>query len=601
MNAIKKIKTIITFSFFLFLLSPALAQTLSMTNVPGRQLTNLNGKWKAVIDVYDAGSGDWAAYYKDKKPTGNTDFAEYSFDLSPTLNVPGDFNSQRPELTYFESSVWYKKIFQYNKNPGKRLFINFGAVNYKATVYVNGIKLGEHEGGFTPFQFELTGVIKDGENSMLVKVNNARVRDGIPGIGFDWFNYGGITRDVNLIETSETFIEDYGIQLKKDDPDKIAGFIKLNGTKGKQKIFIQIPEKKLSETFVTNDKGEASFQFSVKGLQLWSPGNPKTYKVEIKCETDIIQEEIGFRNIQVKGTDILLNGKPIFLKGVNIHEEIPQRKARAYSEEDAFMLLNWAKELGCNFVRLVHYPHNEHTIRLAEKMGLLVWEELPVYQGIDFADGKMKDKMERMLQEMIQRDRNRCNVIIWSMSNETSPTKERNLALADLIERARLSDSTRLIASAFDRTRQSNDTVFIEDKLNALLDVISINEYYGWYKKWPKTPGELTWISAFNKPLIITEFGGEAMFGNDEGKKDVASTWSEEYQEQIYIDQFKMQQKIPFLKGTCPWVLADFRSPGRNHPKFQNGWNRKGLLSDRGDKKKAWYIVQKFYKNLMIN
>jgi beta-glucuronidase len=583
-------------SFILLIQDTICAQT-AMTNIAGRKIIPLNGKWKMIIDAFDAGSGNWLAFYKDRKPSGNKDFVEYSFDGGPSLNVPGDFNSQLPELNYFESSVWYKKKFSYTKNTGKRLFIHFGAVNYKAEVYLNSTKIGEHEGGFTPFQFEITNLVKDGENSVIVKANNARVKDGIPGIGFDWFNYGGITRDVNLIETPGTFIEDYLIQCKKNDPKIIAGFVKLNGDKAKQQIIIQLPEYKISQAFSPDDKGMVTFQFPVKVLKLWSPENPERSLIKISCQTDSINEEIGFRTIQVKGTDIVLNGKPVFLKGVNIHEEIPQRKARAYSEEDAMILLNWAKELGCNFVRLAHYPHNENTIRLAEKMGLMVWEEIPVYQGIDFANPAMIDKIERMMEEMIRRDRNRCNVIIWSLSNETNPGKDRNKVLTDLIIKAKLVDSTRLIASAFHNTRQSNDSLFIEDELNSLLDVISINEYYGWYKTWPKTPGEMVWISKFNKPLIMSEFGGEALYGNEEGKKDIASTWSEEYQEQIFIDQFKMLKAIPFLRGTCPWILADFRSPGRNHPKYQNGWNRKGLLSDRGDKKKAWYIVNNFYKN----
>jgi len=572
-----------------------------MTNIYGRHITSLNGKWKSIIDPFDAGSGDWRAYYKDRKATTKNDFYEYSFDDGATLNVPGDFNSQRPELTYFESSVWYKKTFTYKKKPGKRLFIHFGAVNYRATIYINGNKLGEHEGGFTAFQFELSDWVKEGTNSIIVKVNSARLKNGIPGLGFDWFNYGGITRDVNLVETNETYIEDYSIQLLKNNPGTVSGYVKLNGSKGAQKIIISIPSGNVSTSFVTNENGEGVFQFPSGGLDRWSSEHPITYPVRIYCETDSIKESIGFRTIEVKGTDILLNGKKMFLRGVNIHEELPQRKSRAYSEADARQLLGWAKELGCNFVRLVHYPHNEHMIRLAEKMGILVWEELPLYQGIEFADTSLPLKMERMMQEMIRRDRNRCNIIIWSLSNETWPSKERNESLAGLIHKTRLTDSTRLIASAFANVRASNDSIYIEDKLNALLDVIAINEYYGWYAHWPKAPGQLTWVSTFNKPLIMTEFGGEALYNNPDGKNNRASSWSEIYQEQLYKDQFKMLTSIPFLRGTCPWILADFRSPVRNQPKYQQGWNRKGLISDKGDKKKAWFVVKRYYNKVRLS
>jgi len=595
MNLFRTPAVILVFVLIFCDLYEVMAQPF-MTNVEGRNFISLNGNWKVIIDPFSIGSGDWQAYYKDRKAKGNKDFVEYSFDMGPSMHVPGDFNSQLPELNYFESSVWYKKSFNYKKKKNTRLFIYFGAVNYKAQVYCNSKKTGTHEGGFTPFQFELTDYIQEGENSIIVESNNARTKDGIPGIGFDWFNYGGITRDVMLIETPETFIEDYLIQLKKNNAKQLSGFIKLNGKRAAQKISFSIPEIKFSRQLMTNAEGFVRFEFPVT-IQRWTPENPKRYKVQIVSETDSIKEDIGLRNIAVKGIDILLNDKPIFLKGVCIHEEIPQRRARAYSEQDALILLNWAKELGCNFVRLVHYPHNEHMVRLAEKMGLMVWEEIPVYQGIDFAGATIKSKMSRMLNEMIQRDKNRGNVIIWSLSNETHPSKERDIALTDLIREARTLDSTRLIASAFDNIISKADTVTIADSINNLLDIISINEYFGWYKTWPKTPGELQWFSAFGKPLVMSEFGGEALFGNDKGKKDTASTWSEEYQEQIFIDQFKMLQKIPFLRGTSPWILADYRSPTRNNPLFQNGWNRKGLLSDKGEKKKAWYIVEKFYRN----
>jgi len=254
-----------------------------------------------------------------------------------------------------------------------------------------------------------------------------------------------------------------------------------------------------------------------------------------------------------------------------------------------------AKELGCNFVRLVHYPHNEHTVRLAEKMGLLVWDEIPVYQGIEFADTATHPKMRRMLTEMIGRDKNRCNVIFWSLANETPPTKERTDALKDLVQTARALDSTRLLTCAFSDMTYSGDTVRFTDSLAAWLDVISINEYLGWYERWPAAPRDMTWKLAFNKPLVFSEFGAEALFGNEDARDSVASTWSEGYQAQVYRDQFAMFKNIPSLRGTCPWVLADFRSPTRNHPKYQNGWNRKGLLSDRGEKKKAWFVVHDYY------
>lgn len=587
----------IIFSLMIFILIGDIYSQSCMTNVSGRKTISLNGKWQAIIDPFDIGIGNWTAIWKDRRPKEKTDFVEYSFDNSLRLDVPGDFNSQLPELYYYESSVWYKKAFNYNKT-NNRLFIHFGAVNYKADVFINSVKVGSHEGGFTPFQFEITNLVNDGDNSIIVRANNQRIKDGIPGLGFDWFNYGGITRDVNLIETPTSFIGDYFIQLAKGSKNSINGWIQINGSFKKQSIIVKIPGLKIDYRTTTNEEGLARIEIKCKPT-LWTPANPQLYSVKIICESDSISEDIGFRTIEVKGTEILLNGKSIFLKGVNLHEEIPQRKGRAYSESDSRMLLNWAKDLGCNFVRFAHYPHNENMVRLADKMGLIVWSEIPVYQGIDFLNPEMQEKMTVMLKEMIARDKNRACIFIWSISNETYPSKERSEALTKLAKRCRMLDSTRLVSSAINIVKYENNTVTIDDTLNNHLDIIAVNEYLGWYKPWPDKPENIIWKSNFAKPLIFSEFGGEALFGNHDTLM-IASTWSEEYQEKIFIDQIEMFKKIPFLRGTSPWILADFRSPGRMHPLYQQGWNRKGLLSDKGLKKKAWYVMKKYYEGMQL-
>lgn len=573
----------------LFCHTIAFSQT-AMINVNGRKSASLNGKWQIIIDPYNSGSP--MAIWQEKKATGKADFAEYSFNGYNTLNVPGDYNSQMPELNYYENTIWYKKTFDFLPE-NKRLFLHFGAVNYKAEVYLNKKKLGSHEGGFTPFQFEITGMVQRGSNSVIVKINDARLKDAIPALGYDWFNYGGITRDVTLIETPPSFIEDYFIQLKKGTLDKIEGFVKMEGPRPSQKVHIQIPELKIDQLVQTRNDGRAEFSFPVK-CQLWSPEKPKLYTVKLEAESDTVSEEIGLRSIEVIGNDIMLNGQPVFLKGVNFHEEIPQRRARAYSESDAVQLLSAAKELGCNFVRTAHYPQNEHIVRMAEKMGLMLWEEIPVWQQIAFSDTSVPQKINNTLMEMLKRDKNRCGIIIWSISNETAPGKARDSVLASTAKLCRLTDPTRLISSAFSHVKYNDDTLIINDKLGEYFDVLAVNEYLGWYKPWPAKAGEVIFKSIFNKPLIMTEFGAEALYGNH-GSADTASSWSEEYQEQLYKDQINMFRGIPFLRGTCPWILYDFRAPPRMHPVFQNGWNRKGLLSEQGSKKKAWFIMKEFY------
>jgi beta-glucuronidase len=577
------------------LLVPSLIAQTAMVNVQSRNLTSLNGNWQVILDP--TGAGDSKQVWLEKKPKKKTDFFEYSFDGGPVLKVPGDFNSQMCELTYFEGTVWYKKQFNYSLVGGKRLFLHFGAVNYLADVYLNGEKIGSHEGGFTPFQFKITGKVKDGENSLIVKVDNRRVKNGLPGQGYDWMNYGGITRDVDLIEMDNTYIEDYFIQLKKGSLDTVLGWVKLNGTKATQKIKIQIPELNLSYQTKTDGKGFAQVEFS-SDFQLWSPANPKLYQVIVKSETDSVTDSIGFRSIEVLGNKVLLNGKPIFLKGVNIHEENPLKKARAYSMEDAKLLLNSAKDLGCNFIRLVHYPHNENMIKEAEKMGLLISSEIPVYQHIQFSDSLVPQKLETMLNEMVRRDKNRCGAIIWSISNETYPgTTNRNEALIELTKKCRALDSTRLISHVINTQGYENNTVDVWDPLYQYSDIVAINEYIGWYLPWQGKPSQTKWkFVCPDKPVFISEFGGEALYGNKNVPTDEAASWSEEYQEQIYKDQIEMFSTIPNLCGVCPWLLFDYRSLGRMNQLYQNGYNRKGLLSENGEKKKAWYIMNKYYK-----
>jgi len=566
----------------------------AMINVYARNSKSLNGDWKVIVDP--ARAGDYRQVWLEKKPQKKTDFFEYSFDEGPVLHVPGDFNTQMPELAYYESIIWYKKTFVHQRKGNQRIFLHFGAVNYMADVFLNGRHIGSHEGGFTPFQFELTDYIREGDNTIVVKVDNQRRNDGIPGMGFDWFNYGGITRDVTLIETPVSYVEDYFIQLKKNSLTEVLGWVKLNNQGSSENITIRIPELKVNYSARTDDNGIAIIRFTA-GFKLWSPENPVLYNVIIESEKDNLTDEIGFRSIETQGTQLLLNGKPLFIKGVNIHEERPLEAARAYTGEDALILLTWAKDLGCNLVRLAHYPHSEHMVRLAEKMGLMVWDEIPVYQHVEFSAPGFSDKMNLMMNEMMRRDRNRCSVVVWSLSNETyTNTPERSDILTEMTLKCRDQDSSRLITSVLSNQRYENNSFEVWDPLCKILDVICINEYLGWYVPRQGNPAETKWNFVVEKPLIISEFGGESKYGTNYGPGDEAAWWNEEYQERIYLEQIEMFRVTPNLAGVCPWILVDYRSPVRMHPLYQGGYNRKGLLSEHGEKKKAWYVMNNYYK-----
>lgn len=588
-------------SLFLFFYGNLSAQHTDLINNPyGRNYTGLNGEWKIIVDPYENGYYSYRyepltnGFFKNAKPTSKSDLIEYDFDKSDSLIVPGDWNMQRKELFFYEGTIWYKKSFNWKKSEGKRLFLYFSAVNYEAKVYLNVEFIGEHAGGFTPFNFEITDKIKNGGNFVVVKVDNKRKREDVPTSNTDWWNYGGITRDVLLIETPKNFIQDYFIQLKKNSPNIISASVKLSGLDVNKKVTIQIPDAKISETITTDAKGFAAAEIKASRLKLWSPANPYLYNVKIICDADSVNDEIGFRTIETRGTEILLNNKSVFLKGISIHEEAPLRGGRANTVKDAEILLSWAKELGCNFVRLAHYPHNEFMIRTAERMGLMVWSEIPVYWTIQWENKLTLENAVNQLDEMITRDKNRAPIIIWSVGNETPRGDARLKFMKSLIDEAHRLDPTRLISAATE-LQNYNDTISINDPLGEYLDVIGANEYIGWYGGKPEDAPNKLWKSNFNKPLIISEFGGSAKSGFH---GDTETRFTEEYQENLYAKQIEMLKKIPFLRGVTPWILMDFRSPRRLLPGIQDYFNRKGLISDQGEKKKAFFILQNFYNQI---
>lgn len=575
-----------------------------IANISARQATSLDGEWRVIVDPYDFGYMDYharpltgnSAFFKNHKPQSPSELVEYDFDTSGQLRVPGDWNTQRDTLLFYEGSVWYRRLFDYNKAPKRRLFVHFGAANYIANVYLNGEELGQHEGGFTPFDFEITDHVRPQNNFLIVRVNNTRSKEYVPTINTDWWNYGGLTRPVTLVEVPETFIQDYSVQLAKGSTKQIAGWVQLNGPQPRQKVSIRIPEAGLAATVETNEKGRASFSVDNVGLTLWSPENPKLYAVEVASETDKVTDRVGFRSIQTRGTDILLNGKPIFLRGVSIHEEAPLRSGRAWSEDDARTLLGWAKELGCNFVRLAHYPHNEAMLRMADQMGILVWGEVPVYWTIDWENPATLQNAKNQLNEMIARDHNRAALIIYSVANETPISEARNHFLRQLIDEAHSTDPTRLVSAALQANESvgaNRITITINDPIAADLDVLGNNEYIGWYTRTPAEADNVDWVSKYDKPLIMSEFGGDAVYGKH---GDADTRWTEEYQENLYRQQIAMLKRISFLCGTTPWILMDFRSPRRTLPDIEDYFNRKGLVSGDGEKKKAFFVLQEFYR-----
>ena len=565
-----------------------------ITNTGNRTTYSLNGKWQFIVDP--AVQNERRHIQFSETIMEKSKLWEHSFSTTKLLEVPGDWNSQDDKLFYYEGSVWYKKEFDYDRKSDKRLFVYFGGANYRTEVYLNTKTLGEHVGGFTPFQFEVTDIVNAKNNSLIVNVDNRHQQEDVPTIKTDWWNYGGLTREVKLIETPKIFIKDYYLQLQKGSKTDVTGWIYLDGIGESQTVTIRIDELDIAEKIEVKLNQKIKLKFKIEP-ELWSPENPKLYKVVFETEFEKLPDLIGFRTIETKGENIILNGKSVFLRGINMHEEKPYGHGRMATMDEAIIMFTRAKELGSNFVRLAHYPHNENMVRLADKMGFMIWSEIPVWQRIKFENDATKALAQNLMSEMITRDKNRASIIIWSLANETPVKHPDRLSFLLALRKTVLElDSTRLIGAALNKMDAGKNKYNINDPLGKYLDIIGINEYVGWYtKELSPICEEYVWETEFEKPHIISEFGGGALYGFH---GDILTRWTEEFQEELYKNQIKMFKKVSFLRAVSPWILKDFRSSQRMLSGIQDGWNRKGLMSERGEKKKAYYIMQRYYQEL---
>ena len=603
-----------------------------VANVYGRRHQSLGGKWSAVVDPYRRGElGGMAA--RALEPRSPSDLSEFSFENGLELQVPGDWTTQDPRLYFYQGVVWYKTDFDYEAESGRRLFLWIGAANYRSSVFVNGLLAGEHEGGFTPFNVEITELLEAGPNVLVVRVDSEMGDDDVPTAMTDWHNYGGLTRDVLLLDVPSTFIRDYEVRLSETDFNQIEGWVQLDGANLHGRIRIRIPELGVDLERVPDSSGRSDFQISASP-DLWSPSSPRLYEVEISTETDSISDEIGFRSVSVEGDEIRLNGEPLFLRGISLHEEAPiETRGRAFSVEDAETLLGWVRDLGGNFARLAHYPHSQHMARVADRMGILLWEEIPVYWSIDFENPETLKRAKRQLTELISRDRNRASVILWSIGNETPYSEARQRFMTSLAEHVRELDGSRLVTAALITDPQDMQNFLLGSYLPALVgfpdrsweyrltdplaevvDVQALNQYFGWYysgflglvgpfsshharRVMLENMHRIRFRSELDKPLIVSETGAGARAGLRAPEEDLV-TFSEDYQALVYRKQIEMLSGQESLAGVSPWILKDFRSPLRLYQGVQDYWNLKGLVAKDGTRKEAFFVLRDWYEAL---
>jgi len=522
--------------------------------------------------------------------------------------VPGDWNTQHPELLWYEGTVWYRRRIDITEPeaPGTRTFLSVGAANHTTRVFLNGEELALHIGGFGDFAVELTGHLGVGDHSLILMVDNRRELDRIPAMSSDWWNFGGITRSVELITVPATFLRTAWLTMAPDG--SIIGGVHVDTTEpGPVDVAVSIAGTDLTAAITADPNTETRFTLATtdqaSSIERWQPGAAVLHEVTFATNTaaatdtvvDTITDQVGFRTVQTSGNQVLLNGERVWLKGISLHGEGPTGGKRAHGPDDAATLLHWASELGANFVRLAHYQHDEATVREAERRGLLTWCEVPVYWGIDFGNPDVIENGVQQIDEMVVRDRSRANVILWSVANETMPGPDRHRFLTGLIERVRELDPTRLTTAAL-LTLPSNDpAVHIDDPLGEHVDVLSINQYMGWYYSDRDAMANTSWTSAFNKPMVFSELGAGAKAGRHGNDDEI---WTEEFQAAVYRAQIDMIDRQPDCVGMSPWILKDFRTPMRMLPGVQDGYNRKGVVSEEGQRKLAFDVLADFYRSI---
>ena len=622
--------------------------------IDNREYLSLNGQWKYIVDPMNNGLPEtsfFGGFPENKTQKDGYELIEYNFDQADVINVPGAWNEQKDELFFYQGSIWLFKKFNFNIDPNKLNHLYIGASNFSTKIFLNGERVGQFNSGYTAFNFDISDYLINGENVLLVQINANLSENSVPTKKTDWWPYGGLVGDVLIVNTPKIFIENAYVQISDLQKKQLNFRAKLNLNKN-MNIKLIIDELNLQRSFTTNKNGEIDEFIKFKNIDLWSPENPKLYNVTVKIEGDEIVDQIGFREIKTKGKQIFLNGTPIKFKGISMHAEPIGEKGIAFSRAHFESLVTTSKELNINFIRAAHYPYTRHMAKVCDELGIMLWEEIPVYWNINWTNKQTKEDALNMLSNLVTRDWNRASVVVWSLGNETPFSKDRMTFMNDLKDRLGELDVSRLKSAAIlsgdaqtfsklisiiakvglekkDLTAKERYIfeeivknvpvpvekllpfeININDPLANELDLIAYNEYFGWYYTsffsaqigiresllreimFELMPSFII-RSEFNKPIHISEFGA----GAKHSFKKTNQVWSEEYQAKVYLKQLEMLKSNPQVQGISPWILKDFRSMMRPLNNVQDFYNRKGLIDENGNKKQAFSVLSNFYEN----
>ena len=538
---------------------------------------SLNGKWKAKPDINNQGiDNKW--YIPDNYNQNDSDLLD--------IEIPNSFNIL-DGFEVYEGFFWHFYEFEMPKeNLGKDITykLQFEGCNYNSMVWLNGNYLGEHNGGFTPFSFNFKGCLKETQNFLVVRTDNIRKKDRIPAVSFDWFNWGGIYRNVNLQIVPENHIKD--VVVKTTLESRVQSLIDISFTvSGKLSLRWNILNANETNTIFEGEmvdiSGKAGFNFTFENPKLWSPDNPYLYHLEIitRDNNELLYEtKFGIREIEIHGTSIYLNKKRLFMKGVSLHEEL-MPFGRTIPYEERVNDIRSMKSLGFNALRTAHYSHDEALIEIADEEGMLILEEIPVYWACNFKSNKTFKAAAKMMRSLIKRDINHPSVIWWSVGNEIPIERpEVSKFMKRLMEWTRMHDDTRIVTYV--------SMKIFTDLTRRYADVATINFYFGWYVGSPRMISFLLDVMrtpAFNKPWIYTEFGAGAKYGFH-ANWEKQEKFSEE--RQLYVLDYSIRtfNAKDYLAGWFIWIYRDFRSFLRQN-EYQQGYNRKGIVSEKNEKK----------------
>ena len=572
-----------------------------------REVLDLSGFWHFRTDVEGVGEGE--KWYLDPSVKG--------WDK---LYVPASWNEQDSKYMWYMGVAWYVREFCIPKDWEDRLVLAcFEGVNYKAKVWINGIYVGEHEGGFTPFALRCEESVRFGDvNRIVVRVDNTLTRKTLPpGEGmnrtyFDFFHYGGIHREVYMISVPKVHIKDETIRTSILNEDGVLDvFLEvLNTLEEDQSCDLSLKvldgedvvADKLIKVKVKAGKTEnVKETLLIRNVKLWTPESPHLYtlRTHLTCgesEGDTKDTRFGVRTVEVKNGKILLNGRPVFLKGCARHEDFPilgKTLHGAVLRKDFGLM----KDIGCNSFRTSHYPYSRSHLDLADENGFLVILESPAVgleENIErLDDPEIVEKVRRVIREMIQRDKNRPSVIMYSLFNEPASDREDFRALLKVaVEEAKNNDPTRPVTFA--------SCKHLDDVALDLVDVLCHNFYYGWYTY----PGDLETASKIlsetldkihekfpDKPIIITEFGAEAIVGLHSNPPEM---WSEEYQAKFIKKYWEVIRSKNYVVGGHIWNFADFKV---GQSTFRTTLNRKGIFTRTREPKLSVRIVKELFRN----